>query len=108
MTIIELFTEIFGEDVFVGPKTQGRADKRTGAYTYMKKAMGMRLYEISDEVGRNHSSISVGIKRFKGLLETGDPLAVEIWRNIDERANAILEHKDGEILTIDREVASIS
>ena len=106
MTTIELFTEIFGEDVFEDPRTQERTDKRTGAYYYMKKVMGMRLYEISDETGRNHSTVSVGIKRFTGLLDTGDSSALEIWKNINERANTILAHADGEILDIDVKLVS--
>lgn len=101
MTIIELFTEIFGEDIFVGPKTQGRADKRTGAYMFMSKAMKMSNEEIANEIGKTRSTVISGVKRFSGLLEMGDPTATGIWKSINERANAILSHAEGEILEID-------
>ena len=101
MTAIELFTEVFGENVFDDPRTQERTDKRTGAYYYMKKVMGMTHHEIAKEVGRNHSTVGVGAKRFKGLLEIGDPGAMEIWRMVDDGIKRILAHTDGEILSID-------
>ena len=104
MTIKQIFTEIFGENVFEDPRTQERTDKRTGAYYYMKTVMGMTHQEIAAEIGRNQSTIGVGGKRFKGLLEIGDPGAKEIWRVIDDGINRILEHTDGGILTIDRSV----
>ncbi len=101
MTIIELFIEIFGENVFEGPRTQERADKRTGAYYYMKKVMGMTHENIAAEIGRNQSTIGVGAKRFQGLLEIGDPGAIEIWMVMYDGIKRILAHTDGEILNID-------
>lgn len=104
MTTIELFTEVFGENVFDDPRTQERTDKRTGAYYFMKKVMGMTHENIAAEIGRNQSTIGVGAKRFQGLLEIGDPGAIEIWRVMDDGIKRILEHTDGEILTIDMQV----
>lgn len=97
MTTIELFTEVFGENVFEDPRTQERTDKRTGAYYYMKKVIGMTHHEIAKVVGRNHSTVGVGAKRFKGLLEIGDPEAVEIWRMLNDGVNALTERTDYQI-----------
>lgn len=102
MRLKQLFAEIFGENVFEDPRTQERTDKRTGAYYFMKKVMGMTHHEIAKEVGRNPSTIGVGAKRFKGLLEIGDPVAVKIWRMMDEGISGILTHTEEDILTIDR------
>ena len=98
MTTIELFTEVFGENVFDDPRTQERADKRTGAYYYMKKVMGMTHENIAAEIGRNQSTIGVGAKRFQGLLEIGDPGANEIWRVMDDKIKRIMAHTEGVIL----------
>lgn len=97
MTTIELFTEIFGDNVFEDPRTQERTDKRTGAYYYMKTVMGMTHTEIADEIGRNQSTVGVGAKRFAGLLESGDPEAVEIWRMLNDGVNALTERTDYQI-----------
>ena len=104
MTTIELFTHVFGDNVFEDPRTQERSDKRTGAYYYMKKVIGMTHHEIAKEVGRNHSTVGVGAKRFAGLLEIGDPGAMEIWRVMDDKIKRIMAHTEGVILEIDMPV----
>lgn len=104
MTTIELFEEVFEENVFADPRTQERTDKRCGAYLYMKKVMGMGHVEIGREIGRSHSTVGLGAKRFEGLLEIGDKSAENIWRIINERVDDILAYTDGELLTIEGEV----
>lgn len=106
MTTIELFTEVFGENVFEDPRTQERTDKRTGIYYYMKKVIGMTHHEIAREVGRNQSTVGVGAKRFAGLLEIGDPGAMEIWRVMDDGIKRIMAHTDDEILNIGGKLVS--
>ena len=104
MTAIDIFNEVFDGNVFIRPKTQERTDKRTCAYTFMKRKMGMSISEIASETRKDHATISAGIKRFEGLLETNDKIAVELWEYVNKRVNAILAYTDGEILTIDMQV----
>ena len=66
----------------------------------------MLFRSIAKEVGRNHSTVGVGAKRFKGLLEIGDPGAMEIWRMMDDGIKRILAHTDGEILNVDGKLVS--
>lgn len=107
MTQKELFEEVFGENIFTGRRTQERTDRRTGAYAFMKRKMGMTTNEIALETGKNHATVSSGIKRFEGLLESKDKIAIEIWLYITYRVKAILAYTDGEILTIEGEVEEV-
>lgn len=77
----ELFEEVLGPDVFSNKRTPEVADKRNAAYLFMRNGR-MTYREIADLTGRTHPTILSGVKRFKGLLESGDKRAMEIWGNL--------------------------
>lgn len=77
----ELFEEALGPDVFSRKRTPEIADKRNAAYLFMRRG-GMTYREISDITGRTHATILSGVERFKGLLESGDKIAIKTWDNL--------------------------
>lgn len=79
MTTLEIFENVFGENVFVKSRKREIVDKRIAAYTFMRKMMKMTYREIADATGRTHATVINGVKRFTGFLEVGDADAVKLY-----------------------------
>lgn len=94
MTTLEIFKEVFGENVFVASRKREIVDKRIAAYTCMHILMKMKYREISELTGRSHATIINGEKRFKGLLQVGDKKAKKIWKDMNVEIVRLLARLD--------------
>ena len=85
MTHRQLFIEIFGEDVFEGPRKQNKTDRRIAIYYFMSEMLKMKDVDIAAATGRSRPAVIQGRQRFKGLLESQDKIAIAIWVHMSER-----------------------
>lgn len=85
MTIKQIFTEIFGENVFEDPRTGYKTDRRTAAYAFMSSVLDMEDARIAEAIGRSRTTVLQGRRRFAGLIESGDKTAIAIWKHMNER-----------------------
>lgn len=99
MTHRQLFIEIFGQDVFKGPRTGYKTDRRIAAYAFMSSVLKMKDARIAEAIGRSRTTVVLGRQRFLGLMESGDKIAIAIWKHMNERIKLLYSDLDrcGEI-----------
>lgn len=87
--MIDTIRNIFGEDIFSGPKTRDRADKRLATYAFLRRVKDMTYIEIGRIVGRDHKTVMSGVERFEGLMQSGDKNAKLVWEKIVSGYNVL-------------------
>jgi len=95
MTHRELFIEIFGQDVFKDPRTGYKTDRRIAAYAFMSSVLKMKDAHIAEAIGRSRTTVILGRQRFLGLMESGDKIAIAIWKHMNERIKLLYSDLEG-------------
>ena len=95
MTHRQLFIEIFGQDVFKDPRTGYKTDRRTAAYAFMSSVLKMEDARIAEAIGKSRATVIQGRRRFAGLIESNDKIALAIWKHMNERIKLLYSDLEG-------------
>lgn len=95
MTHRQFFIEIFGQDVFTGPRTGYKTDRRTAAYAFMSNVLKMKDAHIAEAIGRSRTTVIHGRQRFTDLLDSNDKIALAIWEFMNERIKLLYSDLEG-------------
>lgn len=85
MTHLQLFIEVFGENVFTEPRNQYKTDRRIASYYFMHTVLDIGDSDTARALGRSRTAVIHGRQRFLGLMESGDKIAIAIWKHMNER-----------------------
>ena len=95
MTHLQLFTEIFGENVFTEPRNQYKTDRRIASYYFMHTVLDIGDSDTARALGRSRTAVIHGRQRFLGLMESGDKIAIAIWKHMNERIKLLYSDLEG-------------